>query len=48
MRTIRHKTHRIHVGSVAIGGSSPISVQTMTKTDTHDVAATVMQIRQLE
>ena len=48
MRTIRHKTHRIHVGSVAIGGSSPISVQTMTKTDTHDVSATVTQIHELE
>lgn len=48
MRTLRHKTHRIHVGSVVIGGGAPVSVQTMTKTDTHDVAATVRQIRELE
>ena len=35
------------VGAVAIGGGSPISIQSMTKTETRDVASTVKQIRQL-
>ncbi|MFQ5996198.1 MAG: flavodoxin-dependent (E)-4-hydroxy-3-methylbut-2-enyl-diphosphate synthase [Dehalococcoidales bacterium] len=38
----------IQVGSVIIGGEAPIVVQSMTKTDTRDVAATVRQIRELE
>ena len=41
----RRPTRRIQVGSVAVGGDAPISVQTMTKTDTRDVAATAEQIR---
>ncbi len=41
----RRPTRKIHVGSVAVGGDAPVSVQTMTKTDTRDVAATVEQIR---
>ncbi len=40
-------TRTVHVGSVAIGGGNPISVQTMTKTDTRDVVATVAQIREI-
>ncbi len=44
----RKKTRQIHVGSVAVGGKSPISVQSMTKTDTRDVNATVQQIHFLE
>lgn len=40
-------TRRIHVGGVAIGGGAPVSVQTMTKTDTRDVRATVAQIREV-
>jgi len=36
------------VGEVAIGGGAPVSVQSMTKTHTADVAATVAQIRRLE
>ena len=43
----RRKTRQIHVGSVAVGGDSPVTVQTMTKTDTCDVAATVSQIREV-
>lgn len=35
------------LGPVAIGGGSPISVQSMTKTDTRDTAATLRQIRAL-
>ena len=38
-------TRQVHAGSVAIGGGAPVSVQTMTNTDTRDVAATLKQIR---
>ncbi len=44
----RKKTRRIHIGTVAVGGGAPISVQSMTNTDTSDVEATVCQIHQLE
>jgi len=40
-------TRQIHIGSVAIGGGAPISVQSMTNTDTRDSAATLAQIRRL-
>ena len=43
----RRKTVRIQVGGVAIGGGAPISVQSMTKTDTRDVRATSNEIRRL-
>ena len=38
-------TRTVLVGPVAIGGGAPVSVQTMTNTDTRDVAATLAQIR---
>ncbi|MCL2615293.1 MAG: flavodoxin-dependent (E)-4-hydroxy-3-methylbut-2-enyl-diphosphate synthase [Dehalococcoidia bacterium] len=38
----------IHVGSVQVGGDAPVSVQSMTKTDTRDVHATIRQIKELE
>ena len=41
----RRKSRQIMVGDVAIGGDAPISVQTMTNTDTSDVAATVAQVQ---
>tara|TARA_B100000809_G_scaffold113412_3_gene111936 strand:+ start:1268 stop:2407 length:1140 start_codon:yes stop_codon:yes gene_type:complete len=41
-------TKPLYVGDVKIGGDAPISVQSMTKTDTRDVAATVRQIREME
>lgn len=41
----RLKTRTVKVGSVRVGGEAPISVQTMTKSDTRDVKATVAQIR---
>ena len=41
----RRPSRRIMVGSVPVGGDAPISVQTMTNTDTTDVAATVAQIQ---
>ena len=44
----RRKTRPVGVGNVVVGGGAPIAVQTMTKTDTRDVRATVAQIRRLE
>jgi len=44
----RRKTRQISIGSVKVGGNAPISVQSMTKTDTRDVPRTVQQIRRLE
>ncbi len=40
----RRKSRQIMVGPVAVGGEAPISVQTMTNTDTSDVKATVSQV----
>jgi (E)-4-hydroxy-3-methylbut-2-enyl-diphosphate synthase len=45
---IRNKTRQINVGTVKVGGSAPISVQSMTNTFTHDVSKTVSQIRRLQ
>lgn len=44
----RHHTRRIHLGGIPIGGGATITVQSMTNTQTQDVAATVAQIRRLE
>ncbi|MDK9709288.1 MAG: flavodoxin-dependent (E)-4-hydroxy-3-methylbut-2-enyl-diphosphate synthase [Desulforhopalus sp.] len=44
----RKKTRQIHVGAVAIGGDAPVSVQSMTNTDTKDVEQTVGQIERLQ
>jgi len=44
----RRKTRKIGVGNLFIGGNSPISVQSMTNTDTRDIRSTVNQIRRLE
>lgn len=41
----RKKTRQIQIGNVKIGGGAPISVQSMTNTKTHDVEATVNQIK---
>jgi len=44
--TIQRRVSRaVRVGRVTVGGGAPIAVQTMTSTDTEDVAATVAQIR---
>lgn len=48
MYITRRKTRQIQVGTVKIGGDAPVSVQSMTTTDTRDVNATVEQIRRLE
>src|SRR5258707_9403456 len=44
----RRRSRQIHVGKVPVGGDAPITVQSMTNTLTHDVAATVSQIKALE
>jgi (E)-4-hydroxy-3-methylbut-2-enyl-diphosphate synthase len=44
---LRRATRRVHVGPVAIGGGAPVVVQSMTNTDTADVASTVAQVRAL-
>jgi len=44
----RRKSKQIFVGNVAIGGNAPVSVQSMTNTDTHDVKATVAQIQAIQ
>ena len=43
----RYPTKKIYVGNVPVGGNAPISVQSMTYSDTRDVAATVEQINRL-
>lgn len=47
MRSARKKTRRISLGDVAIGGGAPVSIQSMTKTFTADVASTVAEIARL-
>ena len=44
---IRRASRGIRIGGVTIGGQSPIAVQSMTNTDTLDIAATVAQVRAL-
>jgi (E)-4-hydroxy-3-methylbut-2-enyl-diphosphate synthase len=44
----RRKTRQLRLGSVQVGGDAPVTVQSMTKTDTRDVRATVDQIWALE
>ncbi len=44
----RRRSRQIMVGSVAVGGDAPISVQSMTNTETCDVAATVAQVQAIQ
>ena len=44
----RRPTKPLYVGDVKVGGDAPITVQSMTKTDTRDMKATVAQIKGLE
>lgn len=44
---IRRKTKNVFVGGVGIGSDHPISIQSMTNTDTRDVVKTLEQIRRL-
>ncbi|MBF0610935.1 MAG: flavodoxin-dependent (E)-4-hydroxy-3-methylbut-2-enyl-diphosphate synthase [Magnetococcales bacterium] len=43
----RRATRQIHIGSVQVGGDAPITVQSMTNTNTCHQQATLLQIRQL-
>lgn len=43
---VRRVTRQVNVGGILVGGGAPISVQTMTKTKTPDITATVIQIKQ--
>ena len=45
---VRHKTREVGLGDLVIGGDNPIRVQSMTVTNTFDVAATVAEIKRLE
>lgn len=45
---IRRPTRRVRVGDIFIGGDSPVTVQSMTNTDTHDIEATYKQAASLE
>src|SRR5580700_7058427 len=47
MSSARRHSVQVSVGSVKVGGSAPIVVQSMTNTDTADVEATVRQVREL-
>ena len=44
---IRRVSKKIYIGSVAVGGDAPVSVQSMTNTDTCDVEATLLQINRI-
>ena len=48
MMNKRRPTKPVYLGGVKVGGDADITVQSMTKTDTRDVAATVRQILELE
>lgn len=43
----RHRTHKVKIGSVYMGGDSPVVVQSMTNTDTANVQATIDQVIEL-
>lgn len=45
---LRQKTRKVKVGDLYLGGDAKVSIQSMTNTDTRDVAATVAQIKALE
>jgi len=47
VRMARRSTRRVDIDGVAIGGGAPVVVQSMTNTDTADVAATVAQVKAL-
>jgi len=48
MENNRRSSRLVMVGNVPVGGGSPITVQSMTNTDTHDIQATLAQVRRLE
>ena len=44
---VRKQTKQIRIGQVLVGGNAPVSIQSMTNTDTRDVKATIEQITRL-
>jgi len=44
----RRRTRKIRIGKVFVGGNAPLAVQSMANTKTHDIAATVKQIKELQ
>ncbi len=44
----RRRTRQVSIGKVKVGGRAAVSVQSMTKTDTKDIEATIRQIKELE
>lgn len=48
MNSQRRKTSVLRIGAVPIGGENPVVVQSMTKTDTRNISATISQIKTLE
>jgi len=44
----RRSSKPVQIGRVTVGGSAPVVVQSMTNTDTRDVKATILQIKELE
>jgi (E)-4-hydroxy-3-methylbut-2-enyl-diphosphate synthase len=47
MEIKRRKSREVKIGSITIGGNNPIAVQTMCSTKTHDVTATIEQIKRM-
>ena len=45
---IMNKTKIVQVGNILIGGGNPITVQSMTNTDTRDIKSTVRQLKALD
>ncbi len=45
---MERNSRQIELGGLKVGGGAPVTVQSMTKTDTRDIAATVAQIKSLE
>lgn len=43
-KTVRRKTRTVMVGNVALGSEHPIRIQTMTTSDTKDIAGTVDEV----
>ena len=46
VKTVRRRTRRVMIGDIPVGDGSPITVQTMTKTRTSDVQATLRQVEE--
>ena len=45
--TVRRRSIPVRIGDVVVGGDAPVTVQSMTKTDTRDIEATAAQVRSL-